>query len=275
MGVNTARRLKVNGPLVSIITVVLNAGNYLEETIKSVISQDYKNMEYIIIDGGSEDNTVEVINKYKEHISYCLSQKDNGIYEAMNKGLKAARGQYLNFMNAGDCFYGREAVSGFAEEMNKGYLLLCGDTLISYPDGFKRVNKFFLNLYIMPSYHQSMFFHKELFALLGGYNEKYKWAADIDLWQRAYSKYRGKIIGKNRLISVNNLQGFSNRNFVGAYKEELRVSFFNLRPIDFMAAFCIKTAVFLYVIVLNLFKKIGLYKYLIRLRYLFSKARYK
>lgn len=91
-----------NLPLVSLITVTYNAGKYLERTIQSVISQKYPRIEYIIIDGKSTDNTLEIIKKYEKHLSNWISEPDAGLYDAMNKGQKLATGEYLWFMNAGD-----------------------------------------------------------------------------------------------------------------------------------------------------------------------------
>jgi glycosyltransferase involved in cell wall biosynthesis len=91
---------------ISIITVVYNGEEFLEKTIKSVLSQSYENIEYIIIDGGSTDGTVEIIEKYKENIDYWISEKDDGIYDAMNKGIEVSNGKGVLFLNAGDYFVG-------------------------------------------------------------------------------------------------------------------------------------------------------------------------
>ena len=93
-------------PLVTIITVVYNGEQFLEETILSVINQTYDNVEYIIIDGGSTDGTLDIIKKYEHAIDYWVSEKDKGIYDAMNKGCKVALGKGLNFLNAGDVYLG-------------------------------------------------------------------------------------------------------------------------------------------------------------------------
>ena len=89
-------------PLISIITVVLNDEKNIENTIRSVIDQEYKNIQYILVDGGSTDLTLEIIKKYKDFISVLVSEKDQGIYDAFNKGLKLAKGDLIGFVNSGD-----------------------------------------------------------------------------------------------------------------------------------------------------------------------------
>ena len=91
-------------PKISVITVVLNNKNTIEETINSVLNQKYPNLEYIIIDGGSTDGTLEIINKYKAQIYYFKSEKDLGIYDAFNKGLKIASGDLIGFINSDDIY---------------------------------------------------------------------------------------------------------------------------------------------------------------------------
>ena len=94
----------------SIVTVSYNAVATIESTILSVINQTYSNVEYIIIDGGSTDGTVDIIKKYQDKISYWISEPDQGIYDAMNKGLKIASGEWINFMNSGDSFVHTEVL---------------------------------------------------------------------------------------------------------------------------------------------------------------------
>jgi glycosyltransferase involved in cell wall biosynthesis len=102
----------------SIITINYNNQSGLRRTIESVISQTFTDYEYILIDGGSTDGSVDVIKEYKQHINYWVSEKDNGIYNAMNKGIKVAKGDYLNFMNSGDMFYNENVLSIIATEFN-------------------------------------------------------------------------------------------------------------------------------------------------------------
>src|SRR2546426_834552 len=95
----------INQPLLSIVIVVYNAGSTLKHAIESVLNQTYKNIELIIIDGGSNDNTLQIINNYSSQIGYFISEKDNGIYDAMNKGILAAKGDWILFLGADDILY--------------------------------------------------------------------------------------------------------------------------------------------------------------------------
>ena len=106
----------------SIITVVYNGGKYIEETIKSVISQSYKDVEYIIIDGGSTDNTSSIINKYSSHLAKFLSEKDKGMYDAINKGLKYATGNYILVLNSDDYLANTEVLNDIYNKINNDTL---------------------------------------------------------------------------------------------------------------------------------------------------------
>ncbi|PLY08721.1 MAG: glycosyltransferase [Arcobacter sp.] len=116
-------------PLVSIITVTYNAEQFLERTIKNIIEQNYKNIEYIIIDGNSTDGTIDIIKKYEKYISYWISEPDNGLYDAMNKGIDIATGSWINFMNAGDMFSETNTISNVSKNFNEDYQIICGDIL--------------------------------------------------------------------------------------------------------------------------------------------------
>ena len=123
-----------NKPLISIITIVYNGGQFLEETILSVINQTYDNVEYIIIDGGSTDGTLDIIKKYEDKIDYWVSEKDSGIYDAMNKGIDAVTGDWINFMNAGDGFYTDNVLNKiFSQNELKNIDVVYGDHNVIYP----------------------------------------------------------------------------------------------------------------------------------------------
>lgn len=123
-----------NLPWITVITVVFNGRKYIESTILSVIGQTYPNLEYIIIDGGSTDGTIDIIHKYKDKIDYWQSEKDAGIYDAMNKGLRRASGRWVNFMNAGDAFYAPDTVTEIFAAGTQRATFIYGGVEIVYPD---------------------------------------------------------------------------------------------------------------------------------------------
>jgi glycosyltransferase involved in cell wall biosynthesis len=175
----------------SIITVVLNGGKTIEYTIQSVIGQHYKNLEYIVIDGGSSDNTTEIIKKYENSISFWKSEKDKGIYDAMNKGLLKATGDIILFLNADDYFIDYNILS----EVNKSFIqkpnckLIYGkvrwqffnpDYTIDYSGnlslrGLKRGEMIF---------QASTFMKKDVFELIGLFDIQYQISGDFDLFCR-------------------------------------------------------------------------------------------
>ncbi len=117
-------------PIVSIITVVHNGINSLEKTILSVINQSYNNIEYIIIDGGSTDGTIDIINKYNDKIDFWISEPDKGIYDAMNKGINFATGEWINFMNCTDEFYSESTITSvFEKKLQLNASIIYGDTI--------------------------------------------------------------------------------------------------------------------------------------------------
>ena len=117
-------------PKITVITICFNIGNELEQTIKSVIGQSYPNIEYIIIDGGSTDDTMAVLKRYKDNISLIVSEPDKGVYDAMNKGVRLATGDYVNFMNGGDRFSNSEVLTTlFSDLANLDYDVVFGDTI--------------------------------------------------------------------------------------------------------------------------------------------------
>lgn len=180
-------------PKVSIITVVYNGVEYIEQTIQSVINQSYKNLEYIIIDGGSTDGTQEIIKKYEQNITYWVSEKDAGMYHAMNKGWQKATGDIIGILNADDYYLDgviQKVVTAF--ENQNAAIVFGGMTKlrkIGKKNFFKEISP---NLSMMEQtmgiFHPSTFILRKVYEELGGYNEKYKLSSDYDFLLRAYKK---------------------------------------------------------------------------------------
>lgn len=166
----------------SIITVNYNNKEGLRHTIESVIHQSFRDFEFIVIDGGSTDGSADVLKEYNEHITYWVSEKDNGIYNAMNKGIAKANGEYLNFMNSGDCFYNAEVlqkVEAFdchadfivGKDYHYNEKTGQGHTSIQPP------RTTMIHFFIATLDHQSSFIKKELFDNCP-YDESYRLVSD-------------------------------------------------------------------------------------------------
>lgn len=180
-------------PLVSIITVVYNASKTLEQTILSVINQTYATIEYIIIDGGSTDGTIDILKKYDKKISFWSSEPDKGLYDAMNKGILQAKGEIIGMINSDD-WYELNAVElivkSYTENPNK--CIFHGDRFDILEDGSKRVKKFhpskFKFLYYGMTYnHPSMFVSKEIYEN-ELYNTNLKSLSDYEFVLKQYLK---------------------------------------------------------------------------------------
>lgn len=176
-------------PKISIVTVVYNAVDDFKVTAESIVNQGYNNLEFIVIDGGSTDGTLDLIKFYEKYISYWVSEPDGGIYDAMNKGVLHSTGDYINFMNAGDVFSSDNVVKLIASETTKNPgCIYVGGCMVKYPSGKIKVNSVSLsstNNYLkMPVCHQSMFAPREL-LIKYKLNEQYKIAADFDFFLAA------------------------------------------------------------------------------------------
>lgn len=173
-------------PKITIVTVTYNAENSLESTIQSIINQTYPNIEYIVIDGGSTDKTVDIIKKYKSNIDYWVSEPDEGIYDAMNKGISKATGEWINFMNAGDSFIDNNVLKNvFCINYKQETGCVFGNSVIHKDNTLQmeKVNPFWLQTRKIKSKgicHQACFIKTKL-AKQFQYDITYKIAADFKL----------------------------------------------------------------------------------------------
>lgn len=177
-------------PKITIVTVTYNAVQTIEETILSVINQDYPNIEYIIVDGGSSDGTVDIIKKYQDYIAKWVSEPDNGLYHAMNKGLLMGTGEWINFRNSGDYFASKNAVTSlFNEVIDDDVMIVHADCYKVYENGYKLSKPLELAKYKwqMPLIHPATFVKMKLHQQMP-FNLKYKVAADYDLIYKCIEK---------------------------------------------------------------------------------------
>lgn len=176
---------------VSIITVVYNAFSTIEQTIQSVLNQTYPNIEYIIIDGGSTDGTVDIIRKYMDKIDIFISEKDDGLYYAMNKGIKLASGEIIGILNSDDT-YTEDAVSLIADCFTDPKMdIVYGNAIIV--DGSSEIRMYDCSnmedfWFRMPIPHPSTFVKREIYDRYGVFDTQYQIAADYDLMLKLYCK---------------------------------------------------------------------------------------
>lgn len=180
-------------PLVSIITVVYNGEVHIEQSIKSVIAQTYSNIEYIIIDGDSTDGTLDIIKKYESKITKVVSEKDTGIYNAMNKGLALANGEVIAILNADDYYY-PETIELVVNQFEQSKAdVVYGDLtklrVLNNQEYFKEVQPdISLMEQTMPIFHPATFVKKYVYDKVGMFNEDYQLSADYDLIYRIYKE---------------------------------------------------------------------------------------
>ena len=210
--------------LITIITVSYNAASTIERTIKSVLEQTYKKIEYIIIDGESTDGTLDVIKKYSNHISYWISEPDNGIYDAMNKGIDIASGDWIIFMNAGDWFYNKEIINGIFYNKIYSSDIIYGaverrtkyKTYIEKPLPISRIS------HNMVFSHQSTFVKTHIMKKYKFEDKKYKIIADYAFFIKQY-KIGTKFEELDYVISsYDNIYGISSSQNYHQYKKHLK-----------------------------------------------------
>lgn len=228
-------------PLISIITVVYNGEKYLEETIQSVINQTYDNVEYIIIDGGSTDGTLDIIKKYEDQIDYWVSEADKGIYYAMNKGLQLSSGKVIGIINADD-WYVEDAIEKSIELLEKtgqdysiGNIKKVPSSIISKP-----INPLVDNvIYSGMMYpHIGAFIKADVYRKIGLFDIRYRIAADFDMALRIHlNQFKAVMIDKT--IAIFSDGGISSDT--RAKKENLMIIISHGKPwLSAYATYCIQ-----------------------------------
>jgi glycosyltransferase involved in cell wall biosynthesis len=224
---NQVKRSKKNKPLLSIITVVYNSDHLIEKTILSVKSQTYENIEYIIIDGNSSDNTLEIIKKYNQFIDYWMSEPDNGLYDAMNKGIIKANGDYLWFLNSGDLIFSNNTV----EEIFFNFLnadIYYGETMMIDANGENigmRRLKTPENLNWKSLKKGMVICHQAIIVkstIVADYDVNFKFSADFD-WVLRALKQSKQITNTRQIVAKYLQEGLSRKNIKNSLIERYKI----------------------------------------------------
>lgn len=211
---------------ISVITVCYNSAKTIERTIKSVIAQDYDDLEYIIIDGASTDGTLDIIENYKEHITICVSEPDHGLYDAMNKGLERAGGEVFAFLNSDD-YYADNVLKKVNEYFESSHADMVSGNMYVAANGIyekavydksKKENMFFHVVYP----HPALFAKRELYKKYGGFDTSYKIAADSD-WVMRVCFHGAKVYCVEDYFTYFSDGGLSSVKMYAALEEQYRV----------------------------------------------------
>ena len=216
---------------ISIITISFNAKATIEKTLQSVANQLYKNIEHIIVDGGSKDNTLEICNSFP-HVSKIISEPDKGVYDAFNKGLKLATGDIIGFLNADDIFFNENSVQEIAKAFSENKTHIVYGNLDYINENGKVIRNWISRPYEislikkawMPA-HPTFYCKKEVYDRLGGYNDSFKIGGDFELCLRFLEVHKVPSFYLNKKLVKMLVGGISNSGLKSKwiiYKEELR-----------------------------------------------------
>ncbi len=218
-------------PLISLITVCFNAEQLIEQTLKSAMDQTFQDFELVIIDGGSKDKTVSIASNFASKTGTLISEPDKGIYDAMNKGLKASKGEWVYFLNAGDSFYDNYVLADLFE--NKNYsgidLIYAKVQTKNEPTGINYLNgkhvKFsdFYSHY--PICHQATFARKNLFEKVGVFDLKYPLVADSEWFIRIFKNPEINPLFIDKVVAFYDIQGATYHKRMKGYREYLAVGY--------------------------------------------------
>ena len=209
---------------ISIITVCYNSAEFFEEAIESVLSQDYDNFEYIIIDGGSTDGTLDIIRKYEDRLAYWSSEPDNGLYDAMNKGIVKASGDIVGMINADDYYFPdtfKKVVAAF-EGKSLDENIFWGDVQYEHLGRIKGFRPENVKTGAFAP-HPSMFCPRCIYEHIGTYDDSFHLLGDYDFMYRAVNKFGITPLYVPELIAFFREGGLADKNILPCLRDELKV----------------------------------------------------
>lgn len=216
---------------ISLITVTYNSSRFLEDCIKSVIMQDYDKVEHIVIDGVSTDGTIAIIDKYKEHIDKFISEKDDGMYDAINKGMSIATGDIIGILNSDDILASADVMTAIAAAFQQNNVdSIYGDLAYVEQENTQKIHRFWrgysykrsrFNFGWMPA-HPTFYVKKSIVDELGGYETHFYTAADYEFMSRYLYKNRISSYYLPKLLVRMRIGGMSNNNFKSRFRANRR-----------------------------------------------------
>lgn len=217
---------------ISIITVCYNAEAHIDETLRSVVMQDHRDIEHIVVDGGSSDGTMAKVERYREVLAHVLSERDKGVYDAMNKGLRLATGEVVAFVNAGDMIARRDVLSAMVKEFERNDAdVIYGDALMVDPEDITKVKRYwrggdydrenFRKGWMPP--HLGTYIRRSAYQRFGHFREDLKVSADYELMFRFLYKHRLRARYVPKVLVRFRLGGVSNRSLAHVWRANLEV----------------------------------------------------
>lgn len=242
--------MKTKKKLLSIITVVKNDASNIEQTIKSILSQKYSNIEYILIDGKSEDGTDKIVKKFKKKIDKIIIAKDKGIYDAMNKGIKISTGKYVGFCNSGDILR-KNSIKTIIKYLIKDTDVLFATVKRNYLGGFiiksgfnlKRLN---YNFDFATAHSTGFYVKKKFHKSIGFYDTNFRCSADYDFYYRLFKNKEIRVLStnKNKIIGEVKSGGYSSKlSRLDHLNEETRIRIKNSQNFLMISVIYINTII--------------------------------
>ena len=217
---------------ISIITVCYNSAETIEATIKSIVEQDYDDIEHIIIDGKSTDGTMDIVEKYRAGISALVSEPDDGIYAAMNKGIALATGDVIGFLNADDFFAEKSVVRWVADAFNDKDIDAChGDLVYVAKDNIQKIVRHWKSRPYesglfekgwMPA-HPTFYVRKRIYEQYGGFDLTFSMANDVELMIRFLAKHKIRSVYIPKIMVKMRKGGISNKNIGNIVRQNLEI----------------------------------------------------
>jgi len=244
-----SKKAAISSMKVSLITVTYNSAAYLQDCIDSVVKQGYLDIEHIVVDGGSTDGTLAIIKKYDNHIAKWISEKDNGMYDAINKGIAMATGDIVGILNSDDMLASNDVVRAIVDSFNDHQLdAVYGDLVYVSKSNTNKVVRLWQGLPYkryrfrygwMPA-HPTFYLRREIIDQFGGYESHYFTAADYEFMARYLYRYRISAMYLNKLIVKMRVGGQSNITFKSRLRGNRR-DFLAMKknkiPLPFLASF--------------------------------------